>query len=309
MIDPDDISLHQTHSRTPMIALSVAGLLLLVIGGLSYRDYVKSSLEKEYTEKELALKKSLGLPVENTGTPAASPAAPTAPGTSASTTGTVLYDAQGNPVYLSTVAPNANPSAPQTQPNPNPGAAPSTLPPVAASPDVEKNLPRPEDPEIASMRNSLEAAKKAGQATEQRMNEVAGNGMGATPTPGAGTTEITPDLPDFLRDAVNNPPGGNPQLEAQLNRQREQIKRAPSIGKVLSYDPEWGVVTFDAGADELVKVDQRFAVRRGTEVLGWVKVNQVDQGQSIATLITKNANSDTAIKPEIGDELIDFELY
>ena len=123
------------------------------------------------------------------------------------------------------------------------------------------------------------------------------------------STEITAELPDFLRDALQNPPGGNPEVEAKLQKMKAQVTAQPSLAKVTSYDKDWGIVTFNAGQGQGVKVDQRFAVRRGSEILGWVKVDQVDGNQSIAVLITKNRESDTAAKPEIGDDLIDFELF
>jgi len=90
---------------------------------------------------------------------------------------------------------------------------------------------------------------------------------------------------------------------------RSQVLAAASLGKVTSYDKDWGIVTFNAGAAQGVKKDQRFAVRRGSEVLGWVKVDQVEEDQSIAVLVTKNRESDTAVKPDVGDDLIDFELF
>ena len=90
---------------------------------------------------------------------------------------------------------------------------------------------------------------------------------------------------------------------------RAQVTSAPSLAKVTSYDKEWGIVTFDAGSVQGVKVDQRFAVRRGADILGWVKVNEVLEDEAVATLVTKNADSDTAVKPDVGDDLIDFELF
>lgn len=306
MIGPDDINEQQTASRAPTIALTVAAVLLLAVGGFSYRDYVRSSIEKEFSEKEMALRKSLGLPGEEPAAAAAATPAAAAPAGS-----TVLYDAQGNPVYLTSTAPGA-------ATNPPPSAA---VPEAAATdPSVQSNLPAPEDPEIASMRRSLDQTRKQGMEAEERFNQAtSGNGPMSPPASTSGTSapatsdgggaEITPDLPDFLRNAVVNPPGGNPEIEAQLKRMRDQVMRAPAIAKVTSYDSEWGIVTFNAGTRELVKVDQRFAVRRGSDVLGWVKVSEVGENQSIATMVTKNANQDTALKPDVGDDLIDFELF
>ena len=90
---------------------------------------------------------------------------------------------------------------------------------------------------------------------------------------------------------------------------RDQVRAAPSLAKVTSYNKDWGIVTFNAGAGQGVKVDQRFAVRRGSDILGWIKVDQVEADQSIAVLVTKNRDSDTSVKPDVGDDLIDFELF
>lgn len=302
MIGPDDFGDRRSANHTPTIALSIAAVLLLVVGAMSYRESVRSTLEKEYAEKEARLMQRQGL--------APLPAAPAAPapvaGAAPAATGTVLYDAQGNPVYLTGLPPAA--AAAPVAPAPAPVAS-------AAQVEAETTLPAPEDPDIARFQQSLEQARQQGQATDQRFNQLAGNAATApeaAPAAPAGTTgsaEITSELPDFLRDAVNNPPGGSPEMDARLDRMRSQILAAASLGKVTSYDKDWGIVTFNAGAAQGVKKDQRFAVRRGSEVLGWVKVDQVDEDQAIAVLVTKNRDSDTAVKPDVGDDLIDFELF
>lgn len=313
MIEPDVIGERKPTNHTPTIALGLAALLLLVVGALSYRDSVRSSLEKEYAEKENQLRERMGLPSAPTAAEAQSEAAPRpsvtalapAPPPSAvppapANGATVLYDAQGNPVYLSGTRP----------------AAPATT----AGLQAEAGLPAPEDPDIARLQRTLDQVRAKGQSTEQRFNELAGSGdplaaeAAAMSASGAGGGEggnatISSDLPDFLRVAVENPPGGNPEMEARLSRVRAQVMAAPSLAKVTSYDKDWGIVTFNAGSGQGVKVDQRFAVRRGGEVLGWVKVNEVFADEAIATLVTKNADSDTAVKPGVGDDLIDFELF
>jgi hypothetical protein len=309
MIEPDVIGERKSSNHTPTIALGLAALLLLVVGGLSYRDSVRSNLEKEYAEKEARLMQRLGGPVPAAATAANTPVNPAGNVPARGTT--VLYDAQGNPVYLTGAQPVA--------------AAPSN-PPVAqaGSPvglQAEANLPAPEDPDILRLQQSLDQARQQGAATEQRFNQLAGSGdplaaeagaisaAGANAPAAGGNATITSELPDFLRVAVENPPGGNPEIEARLARVRSQVTSAPSLGKVTGYDKDWGIVTFNAGAGQGVRIDQRFAVRRGSEILGWVKVNEVLEDEAIATLVTKNADSETAVKPDVGDDLIDFELF
>lgn len=295
MIGPDDIGERRPTSHTPSIALAVAATLLLVVGALSYRDFVRSSYEKEFAEKEERLMQHLGHAGAAPGQPGAERASAQA---SPRPAGTVLYDAQGNPVYLTEVAPGALPA--------------NGSPPPPAAREAEATLPTPEDPDIASLRESLDQAREQSRLTEQRYNQIAAGNAAASPTApatGGGQAEITAELPDFLRNAVENPPGGNPEIEAQLRRMRSQVMAAPSLAKVTSYDSEWGIVTFDAGSGQGVKIEQRFAVRRGGDVLGWVKVNEVTADQAIATLVTRNANSEISLKPEVGDDLIDFELF
>lgn len=309
MISPDDIGERRPANHTATIALSIAAVLLLVVGAMSYRQYVRDSLEKEFAEKEARMMQLHGGgPITSALQPAgAQPSSPGGPAGIPSGT-TVLYDAQGNPVYLTGAPPsNVNPSSP--------------LADVAQR--VESSLPSPVDPEIDRFQQSLAQARQQSETTEQRFNQLAANeapagsfnGAGSAPgtyqsplDSGAGA-EITSELPDFLRNAVNDPPGGNPEVEARMQRMRSQVMAAPSLAKVTSYDKDWGIVTFNAGANQGVQKDQRFAVRRGAEILGWIKVDQVEEAQSIAILVTKNRSDDTALKPEVGDDLIDFELF
>lgn len=310
---PDDIGERRQVNHTPTIALSIAAILLLIVGALSYRDYLRTSFEKEFAEKEARLMQRQGYP--------ASPQA--------------LQGAPGQ-VYLQNGVPVNAQGVPLNQPGGNPAQAPVGFQPPAQNPAYDAqgnpiasapaaqprypetgNLPLPNDPELESIRASLDQAREQGRLTEQRYNQLAGNvdsdareaAAMAVGDNGTGSTAITEELPDFLREAVENPPGGNPEVEARLERMRQQVVAAPSLGKVTSYNKDWGVVTFDAGASQGVKVEQRFAVRRGSEILGWIKVDEVREDQSIAILVTKNRNSDTALKPEVGDDLIDFELF
>ncbi len=288
----------------PTIALSVAAILFLVVGAMSYRDFVRTSLEKEFAEKEERLMQRQGYYGN------AVPGQYVPPG----------QQAYPQPVAGQVVPPQPLPGgypaapvagAPQAVTNP----APSNPAPAVTAYDT--TLPVPNDPQIDNIRQTLDQAREQGRKTEERYNELAGNAnqapaavapTAAPPAPQA-ETQISAELPDFLREAVQSPPGGNPEVEARLQKMRDQVRSAPSLAKVTSYNKDWGIVTFNAGTGQGVKVDQRFAVRRGSEILGWIKVDQVDVDQSIAVLVTKNRDSDTSVKPDVGDDLIDFELF
>jgi len=314
---PDDIGERRQVNHTPTIALSIAAILLLIVGALSYRDFVRTSLEKEFAEKEARLMQRQGY--YGNLTPGQQQPMQGVPAQQTYMQNGVVVDAQGRPVNPQGTVPvrapvGFQPSNVQYDAGGNPIAAAPAMPPGYQE---SGTLPLPNDPELNNIRASLDRAREQSQLTEQRYNQLAGNvntqareaAAIATDQTTAGSTAITSELPDFLRDAVENPPGGNPEIEERLNRMRTQVAAAPSLGKVTSYDKDWGVVTFDAGTGQGVKVDQRFAVRRGSDILGWIKVDEVQDDQSIAVLVTKNRESDTSSKPEIGDDLIDFELF
>jgi len=299
MMAPDDLGERRQVSHMPTIALSVAAILFLVVGAMSYRDFVRTSLEKEFAEKEERLMQRQGYYGN------AVPGQYIPPGQQP-----YPQPAAGQVVPLQPL-PGGYPPAPvagATQPVANPAPA-NPAPAVTA---YDPALPVPNDPEIDNIRQTLEQAREQGRKTEERYNGLAGNANQAPAAAAAAPqaeTQISAELPDFLREAVQAPPGGNPEVEARLQKMRDQVRSAPSLAKVTSYNKDWGIVTFNAGTGQGVKVDQRFAVRRGSEILGWIKVDQVDLDQSIAVLVTKNRDSDTSVKPDVGDDLIDFELF
>lgn len=317
---PDDIGERRAVNNTPTIALSIAAILLLIVGALSYRDYVRTSLEKEFAEKENRLMQRQGY--YGNATPGQGQAMQGAPLPQAYAQNGAPVDAQGRPLNQPGAQQGQAPVGFQPQnvqydAQGNPLAAAPTMPPGYQE---ANSLPLPNDPELNNIKASLDQAREQSRLTDQRYNQLSGGvnsqareaaaiATNQTGAASAGSTAITQELPDFLREALENPPGGNPEVEAKLTRMRGQVTSAPSLGKVTSYDKDWGVVIFDAGAGQGVKVNQRFAVRRGSDILGWIKVDEVQDDQSIAVLVTKNRESDTSAKPEVGDDLIDFELF
>lgn len=282
MIGPEEFGETKKVNHTPTIALGLAAILLLVVAAWSWSDVQRKKYEREFAEKEAAMMQRYGTGQQPMQPPYEQPVGnqPDAP-----------VQPQAPPAYQS------DPALLQS----------------AADRQVEASLPRPVDPEMARIQDSLDQARLQTERTDQRYRDITGNleekALEAADDGRGGIGDLSAELPDFLKNAVENPPGGNPELEARLEREREKIRNAPSLATVTGYDKEWGIVTFNAGSKQLVKPDQRFAVRRGTDILGWVKVDQVEDEHSIAVLVTKNRDIDTALKPEIGDDLIDFELF
>ncbi|MDF1656805.1 MAG: hypothetical protein P1U58_04290 [Verrucomicrobiales bacterium] len=293
MMDHEDLGERRQVNHTPTIALGIAALLLLIVGAMSYRDFVRTSYEKEYSEKERQLLARHGYQV--------------APFT---TNGQQAIQGR-NPNFQQPQQPQGNTvqqvQQPQLQAQPTQAVSPALVQ-NAATMQIESSLPQPLDPEIDSIRNSLEQVREQSRRTEEQFLDIAGNMNSAPETGAQQSPEISEELPDFLRNAVENPPGGNPEVEERLARMRNQVLQAPSLARVTGFDDDWGIVTFNAGASQNVRKDQRFAVRRGGDILGWIKVDEVQQNQSIAILVT-NRDDETVKKPEVGDDLIDFELF
>lgn len=302
MMGTEDWEERRSANYTPTLALAVAGFLLLVVGAFTYREHVKNTLEKEYAEKERDLMVRHGYVPYPAGQPVGfNPAGATG---------------QQNPNL-------ANPQAqvgfqPTPSQPPATGANPNPDPNRLASADsIESTLPEPRDPELDSIRESLNQVREQSRRTEKQYLEITGrtdrnteeSGTENTPLSTDGIGDLSEELPEFLREAVANPPGGNPSVQQRLDRVRQQVLREPSIAKVTNYNSDWGIVTFNAGASQNVQKDQRFAIRRGGDILGWIKVDEVQPNQSIGVMVTKNAESDLSIKPDVGDDLINFELF
>lgn len=309
MMDHEDLGERRQVNHTPAIALGIAALLLLIVGAMSYRDFVRTSYEKEYAEKERQLLARHGYqvaPFTTNGQQAIQGQMPNLQ----------PPQVQGNPGQQGGGYPQpqqqAQPPQQQVQQSQQQVQQSQAVSPGlvqnAANMQIESSLPQPVDPEIDSIRNSLEQVREQSRRTEEQFLDITGNRESRLDAAAQQTQEITEELPDFLRDAVENPPGGNPEVEERLARMRNQVLQAPSLARVTGFDNDWGIVTFNAGATQNVKKDQRFAVRRGADILGWIKVDEVQENQSIAVLVT-NRDDETVQKPEVGDDLIDFELF
>ena len=98
-------------------------------------------------------------------------------------------------------------------------------------------------------------------------------------------------------------------VEKDVSQMAERIRREAAIAKVIEYDPDWAFLVLDGGADRGIETEMRFAVRRGGEILGWVKITEVEQDRAVAHLMSENKNSKTTRKPERGDDIIAFNLF
>ncbi len=266
MIGPEEIEQPRKSNPTPMIVLGAAGLLLLVVGFISYRDYVNSKAEERIKQSDQMVRE---------------------------------LERKINEMENNLQAQGRLATAP-TGPSPGPAVPPP-------------------DPEIEKLRRELEAMRQRQEETNRKVQQaletstVAGGSFG--PEDPVSPPPRPPDfddegIPDYLRDSVSAPPGGMSEAARQRQSALEQrVLGAPSLAEVTSFDPEWGFVTFNAGRSQGVTEDSRFSIRRGAELLGIVKVSQVFESESIATIVTKNLQYDGALKPRAGDEIIAWEPF
>ncbi|MDF1814246.1 MAG: hypothetical protein P1V20_18725 [Verrucomicrobiales bacterium] len=269
MIGPEDIHETPKTNYTPILILGIASLLLLIVGFISYRDYVNAKADERVKVSDDRIRK-LEEKLEQ------------------------LND-RNQPVGDGD---------------------------VAASPVPQR------DPEIEALRSQLEAMKIQAETirkqTEENKLKAEENSMtmqrvldggpeptfSTIPSPGI-QDDVT--LPDYVRNSVATPPEGSnygsPGAQNDLTDAQERIKNAASIGKIVSYDEGWNLVTIDAGKSQGVEIGQRYSVRRGTNNLGIVKIFETTTSQSNANLVTDNRKFDGALKPRAGDEIIAFDPF
>jgi hypothetical protein len=134
---------------------------------------------------------------------------------------------------------------------------------------------------------------------------------------GGPITGAVPARPSTPPQSASNPgfgpQGGLPptpvQTEAEIAALAEQVKKQPVIAKVVDYDAEWAILVLSGGSENNIKPEMRFAVRRGGEILGFIKVTEVEPTQSVAELMSPNKHSPTARKPQRGDDVIAFNIF
>lgn len=133
-----------------------------------------------------------------------------------------------------------------------------------------------------------------------------GEGLGGIST-GASSADVPPLAPGGA--GAPDAAGGPVQSEAEIAAMAEQVKRQPALAKVIDFDPEWAILVISGGAESNISPEMRLAVRRGDQIVGFIKVTEVEQNQSVAELMSRNKFSPTARKPQPGDDVIAFNLF
>jgi hypothetical protein len=171
--------------------------------------------------------------------------------------------------------------------------------PTSAVRTADSSLPPlPPTPPLAPMPATPNSALQAALNPETAI---------LAPEPGTGGAIPPPGIPG-PEDATATPPSPA-ETEAEIAAMAEQIKRQSAIAKVTHYNAEGAFLILDGGTDRNLKPEMRLAVRRGSEILGFIKIVQVEANESVAELMSKNKHSPTARKPGPGDDVIAFNLF
>lgn len=285
-----------------MIALVVAGLVLVAVGGKSYSDYLRAQYEKEYgvlDQHQAGAKES----------PA--PGAPVSGGadvlTSTLDPGSAQLPPTGSSAYRTDALPPAqgqvNPPNQRGNPLPNRGAP---LPPAGSTAP---------DPDLAKLQARLKALEQESALYQKKFEQVRSGG-GAPPSIQEQSTESGSLREVMAREANGASPALFPKEGGVTAAQRgakaeyeRQISVAPMVGKVVEFNAKWGFVQIDAGKNRNIKPGTKLAVRRGALIVGYVKVDEVNDESAIAELTSRNEFSETALKPKPGDDLINWPLF
>lgn len=324
--------------KTTTLALIAGAVILAVVGIKSFLDYKMAELEsrppsetaateESGPEDESAYQASIDqmprsvlppIPEALLEEPAAPDAGANTPTLSSSPSEVDAYRARLEKLKAegsgSLPAPASNPSSPTISPapitgpgGPIPGPGLPTgggLPPMPAEFQEGGTAPAVATP--------AEMAPGTPRSALSAIDPSLAPNTGPVPPPEIPTGPNEMPLVGPVGDspgAAETAPPPPVQTAAEIAALEEQVRRQPALAKVLAYDPEWAVLVLNSGAESNIKPEMRLAVRRGAEILGFIKVTEVEANQSIAELMSHNKFSPTARKPQPGDDIIAFNLF
>lgn len=89
----------------------------------------------------------------------------------------------------------------------------------------------------------------------------------------------------------------------------QKIINAPALAKVANYNSDWQFIVLDGGSERNIRKGQKFAVRRGSEIICTVQVSDVDVSSATADLLGRAKNDPKSPKPQQGDDVIGYPLF
>lgn len=295
--------------KTTVIALIAAAVILAVVGIKSYLDYKVAELEKIHG------------PGAKTAPAESPPVDASVADASAEVVPSSTDDGLSEEESIDRLPRSVLPPIPEALlAEPTPAAAPAPAAPNPRS-EAELNALRQENALFQERLNQIRSGNPAalppgesgGSALSSVMETPGEPGLGPNgdaPLPplfGPGSTgPVTGPSAESPEETAPSAPG---QTAAEVADLEEQVRRQPAIAKVVDYDPEWAILVLNGGSENNIRPEMRLAVRRGVEILGFIKVTEVEPNQSIAELMSPNKFSPTARKPKPGDDIIAFNLF
>jgi hypothetical protein len=214
----------------------------------------------------------------------------------------------------------------QVQPQPNYAAQPQPNPtapyqPAPVPAQIEPATPRqPLSSANADLDRQLAAIREEREFIGKQFADMSLNNGGGPKAP--------PIQPQPAQPAQAQQPGVAPEADGsnssafligpeqiQLEEKKpvsaaeQRIIDAPAVAKVVKYDADWLFVVLDGGSTRNIVSDQKFAVRRGGELICIVQVDEVDIDHSTADLIGPVRHKPDAPKPQEGDDVIGYPLF
>ena len=197
-------------------------------------------------------------------------------------------------------------------------SAPSVPPSAISNPMIpEAPAPRAAASAAASMENpdlkgELEALRQERQLVSQRFEQV-NSGRGETGSPSLPSSvpgkQPASRLPSSAPSFGKLGSAGAAASGSQLTTEEQRIRDAPAIARVLKYDSDWHFVVLDGGKERNIVAGTQLAVRRAHQILGLIKVDEVEDKESVAELQGKWRLDPQFPKPQRGDDVVTYPMF
>lgn len=223
-----------------------------------------------------------------------------------------LAATQPAPVELTIPAPVSPPAAVPAAAAPPAADQPAiSYPPPSTG--VAAAKPAASAPTGTDVSSELEALRQERQLVSQRFEELS-SARAKTAGPKPGKAPASSESVPGARLPSSSPSFGNlgtPREAAAgtLTPEEQRIRGAPAIARVREYDPDWHFVVLDGGKERNIATGTQLAVRRGHQILGLIRVDEVEDNESVAELLGNWRVDAQGPKPQKGDDVVTYPLF
>jgi len=171
------------------------------------------------------------------------------------------------------------------------------------------------DGSLADIQKQL--AQKEADMTQQKADMAAKDAEIAKLQSNAGTTSQSNNSPsDDIKKQLEEKTILNSGLEEKLKdataqltelRQREALRRKKAMrsgleGRILAVNPSWNFVVLSLGDRNGVVNNAEMLIKRGSQLIGKVRITSVEPSTSIADIVANSVRSGLSVQP--GDSVI-----